>query len=83
MNHHKPLALTATQRAILTQPKLFAKDRAGLGELWEAFRNVYQGRVRPGEASNRSLLRAFRLCGQMMLTLNCTYWAVTWERLTE
>jgi hypothetical protein len=77
----RPHALTPTHRLTLEQNKLFAKDRAALGDLWDSFRDIYQERIRPAGDNDTRMLRAFRVCGQMMLALDCTYWAVTWDRV--
>ena len=57
------------------------RDRAAVASLWEPFRDRYRERVRPLDWREQGLFRAFRFCAGMMLVLDCTYWAFTWDRL--
>lgn len=75
------LHLTTHERAVLSKPKIVRTDRASIPDLWEPFRDVYLTHVRPLDRTQQALWRAFRCCGEMMLALDGTYWAFTWERL--
>jgi integrase len=77
----RPLTLTEHDRLILAQRRIRKGDRESLPDLWEPFRDVYLARVRPTDQTHQFLWRAFRFCARMMLGLDCTYWAFTWDRL--
>jgi integrase len=80
-NGARPLTLTEHDRLILAQRTIRKEDRESLPDLWEPFRDVYLARVRPRDQTHQFLWRAFRFCARMMLGLDCTYWAFTWDRL--
>lgn len=73
------LTLTDHDRTVLGKHRIKRTDRAALPDLWEPFRDAYLAHVRPLVLSQQELWRAFRFCGQLMLALDCTYWAFTWD----
>lgn len=77
----RPPALRADDRVVLGKRKILRCDREAMPHLWEPFRDAYLEHVRPLDASRQNLLQAFRFCAQMMLALDCTYWAFTWETI--
>lgn len=77
----RTLTLTDAERVIFGKRQIRAWDRAAVAHLWEPFRDVYVERVRPLDQRHQGLWAAFRFCGRMMLELDCTYWAFTWERI--
>ena len=75
-----PATLTDAERVIFSKPTIRAWDRAAAASLWEPFRDRYREQVRPLDWREQGLFRAFRFCARMMLALDCTYWAFTWDR---
>jgi hypothetical protein len=73
--------LTERDRVALAKPTIRKTDRESVPDLWEPFRDTYLSRVRPADCTHQFLWRAFRFCARMMLALDCTYWAFTWDRL--
>ena len=81
IDHARPVTLTDAERVIFGKPTIRAWDRAAVASLWEPFRDRYREQVRPLDWREQGLFRAFRFCAGMMLALDCTYWAFTWDRL--
>jgi len=80
----RPHALTVAERAALMGKRLDVAERERLIALFDPFAEMFLRRTLCGsDDRNRraALYSAFRLCKQMMLDLDCTYWAFTWERL--
>ena len=77
----RPVTLTDVERVIFGKPTIRAWDRAAVAQLWEPFRDHYRERVRPLDWREQGLFRAFRFCAGMMLALDCTYWAFTWDQI--
>ncbi len=78
------LTLTDEERRILSKFRYEASDRQALAELHQPFNEAfyrYNAQGRPRTHYMNDLYRAFRSCAQMMLDLDCTYWAFDWERL--
>lgn len=76
--------LTDEERRILSKDRYEAADRQALAELHQPFAEAfhrYNAQGRPRTQYMNDLYRAFRSCAQMMLDLDCTYWAFDWERL--
>jgi hypothetical protein len=80
-NGARPFTLTEHDRLILAERTVRKGDRESLPDLWEPFRDVYLARVRSRDQTHQFLWRAFRFCARMMLGLDCTYWAFTWDSL--
>jgi integrase len=81
IDHSRPASLTDAERVIFGKPRIRVWDRAAVAALWEPFRDRYREQVRPLDWREQGLFRAFRFCAGMMLALDCTYWAFTWDRL--
>jgi integrase len=73
------LELTDVDREVLGKRKILEADRARIPHLWEPFREVFLGRVSRAERDRNRLYRSFRFCAGMMLELDRTYWAFTWD----
>lgn len=80
----RQLKLTAADLRVLSQERYSSADRARVQHLDAPYEDAFLRNVARGpmaaETSNH-LWRSFRLCARMMLDLDCTYWAFTWERL--
>jgi len=80
----RQLKLTAADLRVLSQERYSSADRARVQHLYALYEDAFLRNVARGpmaaETSNH-LWRSFRLCARMMLDLDCTYWAFTWERL--
>lgn len=81
---HRPLHLTAADRRILTKHTYYHRDRARMPHLYAPFEATFRRFTlrdsRQRDPSN-ALWRAYRMCAQMMLDLDCTYWGFTWAQL--
>jgi integrase len=77
----RPLHLSEQHRTVLGKRKITRCDRAAVPHLWEPFRDAYLAHVRSLKPPEQELWRAFRFCAQMMLALDCTYWAFTWDQI--
>lgn len=76
--------LTDHDREILGKSRIRKWDREALPHLWDAFGEAYFAHVRalkPTRPEQNAAWSAFRFCAQMMLALDCTYWAFTWDQL--
>lgn len=80
----RPVTLTAADRRILEQERYSRADRARIPHLYAPYEHAFLRYVARGpmtaDTSNH-LWRSFRLGARLMLDLDCTYWAFTWERL--
>lgn len=78
------LKLTRLDRQHLAKGKFTDAVRAKIPHLWPPYEAAYRTHVLKGRALKQpahGLCESFRLCARMMLDLDCTYWAFTWDRL--
>jgi len=83
-NDSRRLILTERDRQLLSQKIITANERDELKDLYQPFAEAY--RTYQTEGWSQRLVQgvittAFRFCGQMMLDMDCTYWAFDWPRL--
>ena len=80
----KPLKLTVTDRRILAKPRYDRDDRAKLCHLYAPFEEAflrYALSDSVAKYSHTAVNRPFRMCARIMLALDRTYWAFTWDEL--
>ncbi len=82
----RPDTLTAAQRQALNERFYRGSVWEILSSLWAPYQQAFV-RWTMAQSSDPSrthaLHESMHLCGQMMLDLDCTYWAFTWERILD
>lgn len=76
--------LTVAERQALRERSYGGAMREVLAALLDPFQQAFCRWTMPrsnDSARTQALHGAFHLCGHMMLDLDCTYWAFTWERI--